>query len=104
MAKRCRPRPFLVLTAGTHSSRFCLSPSQWSRLADWWLVPFFLAFIGGLIAYFVLKDRNQKTAEHTLIFGVVWTFVGPILVGGLLFGLFGTFTTTTVHYTTSVFP
>ena len=71
----------------------------------WWLVPFFLAFIGGLIAYFVLKDRNQKTAEHMLIFGVVWTFVGPILVGGLLFGLFGTFTTTTtVHYTTSVFP
>ncbi len=46
----------------------------------WWLVPFFLAWIGGLIAYFVLKDRNQKTAEHMLIFGVVWTFVGAIVV------------------------
>jgi hypothetical protein len=37
----------------------------------WWLLPIFLAWIGGLIAYFVLKDRNQKTAEHMLIFGVV---------------------------------
>ena len=54
----------------------------------WWLVPFFLAFIGGLIAYFVLKDRNQKTAEHMLIFGIVWTFVGGILVALVAFALF----------------
>jgi heme/copper-type cytochrome/quinol oxidase subunit 2 len=51
----------------------------------WWLVPFFLAWIGGLIAYFVLKDRNQKTAEHMLIFGVVWTFVGAIVIAFVLF-------------------
>ncbi|MGD1054830.1 MAG: zinc ribbon domain-containing protein [Nitrososphaerales archaeon] len=54
----------------------------------WWLVPFFFAWIGGLIAYFVLKDRNRETAEHMLIFGIVWTFVGGIIVGFLLFGLF----------------
>jgi len=66
----------------------------------WWLVPFFLAWIGGLIAYFVLKDRNQKTAEQMLIFGVVWTFVGIIIgVVFLLFGLFSAFSTT-VHYST----
>jgi len=53
----------------------------------WWLFPFFLAWIGGLIAYFALKDRNQKTAEHLLIFGIVWTFVGAVLIG-LVFLLF----------------
>ena len=65
----------------------------------WWLVPFFLAWIGGLIAYFVLKDRNQKTAEQMLIFGVVWTFVGAIVVvavAGFLFGLFGVFSSASV--------
>jgi uncharacterized membrane protein YeaQ/YmgE (transglycosylase-associated protein family) len=54
----------------------------------WWLVPFFLAWIGGLIAYFVLKDRNQKTAEHMLIFGIVWTFAGAIVLAVLFFLLF----------------
>ncbi len=52
--------------------------------AWWWLVPFFLAFIGGLIAYFVLKDRNQKTAEHMLIFGVFWTFIVVLTFIGLI--------------------
>lgn len=51
----------------------------------WWFVPLFLAWIGGLIAYFVLKDRNEKTAEHMLIFGIVWTFVGAIVVFVLFF-------------------
>lgn len=66
----------------------------------WWLLPFFLAWIGGLIAYFVLKDRNSKTAEHMLIFGVIWTFVGVFVVfiffialAGFMFGLFGSFAT-----------
>jgi uncharacterized membrane protein (UPF0136 family) len=54
----------------------------------WWLVPFFLAWIGGLIAYFVLKDRNEKTAEHMLIFGVVWTFVGALVISLVFFILF----------------
>ena len=54
----------------------------------WWLLPFFLAWIGGLIAYFVLKDRNQKTAEHMLIFGVVWTFAGVLFIAFVFFILF----------------
>jgi uncharacterized membrane protein YeaQ/YmgE (transglycosylase-associated protein family) len=61
----------------------------------WWLLPFFLVFIGGLIAYFVLKDRNEKTATNMLIFGVVWTLIGPIVLialAGFLFGFFGSFT------------
>lgn len=62
--------------------------------AAWWLLPFFLAWIGGLIAYFVLKDRNGKTATNMLIFGIVWTFVGFVLsiaIAAFIFGLFGMF-------------
>ena len=81
--------------------------------AWWWLVPFFLAWIGGLIAYFVLKDRNQKTAEYMLIFGIVWTFVGifflfVVAVGlaGFVFGSVWHFTSTSTSTFTStrVFP
>ena len=70
--------------------------------ALWWLVPFFLAWIGGLIAYFVLKDRNQKTAEHMLIFGVVWTFVGAILLAAVGFALFYVTSTATATTATTV--
>lgn len=59
--------------------------------AAWWLLPFFLTWIGGLIAYFVLKDRNAKTARNMLIFGIVWAFVGIIFLialAGFIFGLF----------------
>jgi uncharacterized membrane protein YvbJ len=60
--------------------------------AWWWLLPFFLTWIGGLIAYFVLKDRNSKTATNMLIFGIIWAFVGVIITVlflGFLFGLTG---------------
>jgi len=69
----------------------------------WWLVPFFLAIIGGLIAYLVLKGRNRTTAEHMLIFGIVWTIIGPILLiafAGFLFGVFST----SVTVSTATFP
>ena len=51
--------------------------------AWWWLLPFFLAWIGGVHAYIVLKDRNEKTATNMLILGVVWTFVGIIVLAVL---------------------
>ena len=60
----------------------------------WWLLPFFLGWIGGLVGYFVLKDRNRSTATHILIFGIVWSFVGIILaiaLAGFIFGLYGSF-------------
>jgi hypothetical protein len=57
--------------------------------AAWWLLPLFLAFIGGIIGYFALKDRNHSTATHILIFGIIWTFLGIIVlvvIGAFLFG------------------
>jgi hypothetical protein len=55
--------------------------------AAWWLLPFFLAWIGGIAGYFALKDRNRSTATNILIFGIVWTFVGALLLGIIAFAL-----------------
>ena len=37
----------------------------------------------------MLKDRNQKTAEYMLIFGIVWTFVGIFFLFVVAVGLAG---------------
>jgi len=44
-----------------------------SRL--WYLLAIFLGIIGGIIGYFVLKDRDRKFAERLLIIGVVMIIV-----------------------------
>ena len=72
------------------------APEPMERISGWWwLLPIFLSWLGGLIAYLVLKDRNRKTATYMLIFGIVWT-IGALIIGiaiaGLIFGLFGSFT------------
>ncbi len=57
-----------------------------SRL--WYLLPIFLTIIGGVIGYFLLKDRDRKFAERLLIVGlvmlVVW-FVLDFLFTGLAY-------------------
>ena len=65
----------------------------------YWLLPFLLAFIGGIVGYFVLKGRNRSTATNLLISGVVWTLVILWIVDLLYWttyeipfvGLFGAF-------------
>jgi len=41
-------------------------PSRW-----WYLLPIFLSVVGGVIGYFLLKDRDRKFAERLLIIGLV---------------------------------
>ena len=48
-----------------------------SRL--WYLLPIFLNAIGGIIGYFLLKDRDRKFAERLLIVGLVMIAVWFIL-------------------------
>ena len=82
----------------------CGHPLRWQQAtiepkekisAWWWLLPFFLTWIGGIIAFFVLKDRNRSTATYMLIFGIVWTFVFGIIiaiaVALFIFGLFSSY-------------
>jgi hypothetical protein len=41
----------------------------------WYLLPFFLTWLGGLIAWFSTKSRDPAKARKMLIFGVVWFVV-----------------------------
>jgi hypothetical protein len=59
----------------------------WEKVsAWWWLLPIFLNWIGGLVAYFALRDRNPGTAKAMLWVGigiaVFWVFVGLAGSGG----------------------
>ena len=45
----------------------------------WYLVPFFFMIIGGVIAWFVNKDRDPKKAQNFLIFGFLWSAVVSII-------------------------
>jgi len=39
----------------------------------WWLMPIFLTWLGGLIAWLVNKDTDPRTARNMLILGIVLT-------------------------------
>ena len=45
----------------------------------WWLMPVFLTWVGGLVAWLVNKDKAPKRAKSMLIWGIVLTFVYPII-------------------------
>jgi hypothetical protein len=97
--KEVSPRAVSCPNCGHPLAQAPPTPKLAERISRWWwLLPFFLGWVGGLVDYLVLKDRNQKTAEHMLFFGVIWTFVGTILWGvaiaGFAFGLFGTLSAT----------
>ena len=48
--------------------------------AAWYLVPFFLGIIGGIIGYIVIKDDDKSMATNLLILGILMTFVIPIII------------------------
>lgn len=54
----------------------------------WYLVPFFLGIIGGLIAWLVNKDRNPRKARNFLIFGIVWSLIAIIIISILWVAVF----------------
>jgi len=41
----------------------------------WYLAPFFLGIIGGLVGYVAVKDDDKGMANNLLIFGIVMTVV-----------------------------
>jgi len=111
--KEVSPQTFYCPNCGNNLSQ-ATPPAQptESVSALYWLLPLFFAFLGGIVAYVVVKDRNPKEAGHLLIFGLVWTLAAAILAAALFyfaFGLFGGLTTSassstfTVTYT-SVSP
>jgi len=59
----------------------------------WYLLPIFLSIIGGVIGYFLVKDRDKKLAERLLIAGVimmvVWIIFSFLLAGAAYLYLAG---------------
>ncbi|MEM3064019.1 MAG: hypothetical protein QW177_01445 [Candidatus Nitrosotenuis sp.] len=57
------------------------------RSAWWFLLPILFNVIGGVIAYFVIKDDDPKRAKNCLLLGIILTaiwfaiFFTPILIG-----------------------
>ncbi len=45
----------------------------------WWLMPVFLTWVGGLVAWLVNRDKAPRRSRSMLIWGIVLTFVYPII-------------------------
>jgi len=54
----------------------------------WYLAPFFLGIIGGLIAWLANKDRDPRKARNFLIFGLVWSVVLMFLIWFVFISVF----------------
>lgn len=48
--------------------------------SNWWyLLPIFLGIIGGIIAYFVLRNDDRKKAKKCLYLGLILLAVGILI-------------------------
>lgn len=56
--------------------------------AAWWLLPILLTWVGGLIAWLVIREDDKAKARSLLILGIVMTFVWMAV--GIVIGLLGT--------------
>ena len=53
--------------------------------AIWYLLPIILGPIGGIIGYFVMKDKDRKFAERLLKIGLVMIIFYAILIVLIVF-------------------
>ena len=58
-----------------------------NRSGIWYLLPIFFGIIGGVIAYFVIKQDDPKKAKNCLILGFVLTAIQIIIYA--VMGLMG---------------
>jgi uncharacterized membrane protein YeaQ/YmgE (transglycosylase-associated protein family) len=50
-----------------------------SRSNFWFLLPIFIGLIGGIIAYFVLRQDDPKKAKNCLYLGIVLAIIGLMM-------------------------
>jgi hypothetical protein len=75
-----------------HRRRGGLSPPSWPQRTRpatvhplWWLAPILAGWLGGLVAWLVNRDVDERVARNMLITGIVISVVSVILI----FGVFG---------------
>ncbi len=48
--------------------------------SNWWfLLPIFIGLIGGIIAYFVLRNDDPRKAKNCLYLGIILAVIGIVL-------------------------
>ncbi len=62
-------------------------PIKKKRSGAWYLLPIFLTIIGGVIAYFVIKEDDPKKAKNCLYLGIILTviWIGFSVISGVMF-------------------
>jgi len=74
------------------------------RSSFWFLLPILFNVIGGVIAFFVIREDDPKKARNCLLLGIVLAvipfllFVVPILIGISLFPHMGAPVMPGMHY------
>ena len=58
--------------------KYSMYPEK-TRSNLWFLLPIFLGLIGGIIAFFVLRQDDPKKAKNCLYLGIVLAIVGLML-------------------------
>ena len=58
--------------------------TQTKRSNWWYLLPIFFSVVGGVIAYFVLRNDDAKLAKNCLYLGIILTIIGLII--SVIFG------------------
>jgi hypothetical protein len=44
----------------------------------WYLIPFFLIILGGIIGYFAVKGDDKKMANNLLLVGILMTIIWTV--------------------------
>ncbi|NDB33064.1 MAG: hypothetical protein EB150_03840 [Nitrososphaeria archaeon] len=50
------------------------------RSAWWFLLPILFGVVGGIIAYFVIKDDDSRRAKNCLYLGMILTGIGLVII------------------------
>jgi len=49
------------------------------RSNAWFLLPIFFGLIGGIIAFFILRQSDSRKARNCLYLGIVFMIIGVVL-------------------------
>jgi len=80
------PSPPSNIPSGKSSSNVSSQPSNvpvHRRSAAWYLLPIFFTWLGGLIAFLVIRKDDPKKARNCLILGIIL-----VLIYFIFFGIF----------------
>ena len=46
----------------------------------WYIAPILFGILGGIVGYFIIKDKDAKLAKNLLVVGLIFTFINIALM------------------------